>query len=166
MLDREGDGPYMLDRERDELKRFLDEFAELIDYVLARPPRPGPYEHSHWFPVSTLESLRRAWRDEVRPKIDTIKESIDYESYEQRFADEGLTGAQLELKIAAWDSTRNLTWWQAALGWLRPVQGALKIADAILESIGKVVPGVGALEEFKKILEGSLDIGDGRGLVK
>jgi hypothetical protein len=105
-------------------------------------------------------------RDEVRPKIDTIKESIDYESYEQRFADEGLTGAQLELKIAAWDSTRNLTWWQAALGWLRPVQGALKIADAILESIGKVVPGVGALEEFKKILEGSLDIGDGRGLVK
>jgi hypothetical protein len=52
--------------------------------------------------------------------------------------------------MAAWDSTRGPRWWQVWLGWLRPLQGALKIADGILESMGRAgLPGVGVIEEFK-----------------
>lgn len=45
-------------------------------------------------------------------------------------------------------------------------KAALKIANSILGSIGKVIPPAGAVEEFKQILEGSLDLGDGRGPLK
>ncbi len=56
--------------------------------------------------------------------------------------------------------------WKSALGWLRPFSGALKIANAILESFAKVCPPAGGLDELKKILEGSLDIAEGPMAVK
>jgi hypothetical protein len=154
------------DHERERLTGFLDEFAELIDYVLARPPHGPPGgEHAHWFPPSTLESMRAAWTA-LRPEIDKVKAHIASREYDTRLEEQGFTGDQLDAKMAAWDSTRGPRWWQVWLGWLRPLQGALKIADGILESIGRAVPGVGVIEEFKKILEGLLDVGDGRGPIK
>jgi hypothetical protein len=39
----------------------------------------------------------------------------------------------------------------------------LKIANAILESIGQAIPAAGAVKEFKDILDGSIDLNEGGG---
>lgn len=141
--------------DRAALKTFLDEFADEIDYALEDA-------HAHWFPPDVVAQLRRAWV-EVRPRLEEIKSAIDDQQNQSHFDREGFTGNQMAAKIAVWRARSRPSWWRSALGWLRPFQGALKIADAILESIGRVVPAAGAVEEFKKILEGSLDVGEGRG---
>jgi hypothetical protein len=134
----------MDDAERKNLKDFLDEFVELIDDVLSD-------EQAHWFPRDLVGPMRRAWKNEVSRKIDAIKSAIDAPQNQTAFDDAGLTGDQLKFKLAAWRyakeaaqkrplSKRRRTWRQAVLSWLgfalRPLQGALKIANAILESIG------------------------------
>lgn len=164
----------MNDDDREDLKKFLDEFAELIGDVLAK-------ENEHWFPRDLREPLRRVWKTDVSPKIETIKTALDARQNETALVDAGLTGDQLRLKLDAWRHARDAArsgplskaprkWWQSVLGWLglalRPLQGALKIANAILESIGLGFPPAHAVSEFKKILEGLLDLDEGRGPMK
>lgn len=154
--------------ERRELQRFIDEFRELIDDIL---------RHPEWFPPELREPLARAWRD-LSPRIGDLRSAIDQPTYQDGLDAEGFTESELALKMAVWAAalrrarqgplrTPRPRWWESLFDWLRPLQGVLKIANAILESIGKVIPGVGAIEEFKKMLEGALDLGDsGRPLKK
>jgi hypothetical protein len=164
----------MDDAERKDLKEFLDEFVELIDDVLSD-------EHAHWFPRDLVGPMTRAWRNEASRKIDAIKSAIDAPQNQTAFDEAGLTGDQLKFKLAAWRRAKEAAqkgplskgrrnWRQAVLSWLglalRPLQGALKIANAILESIGMGFPPAHAVSEFKKMLEGLLDLHDGRGPVQ
>jgi hypothetical protein len=151
----------MEESERRELQRFIDEFEELIDDIL---------RHPDWFPVELREPLARAWRD-VSPKLRALRTAIDDSRYQNALDAEGFTDSELALKMAVWDAalrrarqgrlrTPRRRWWESLFDWLRPLQGVLKVANAILESIGEAIPGVGAVEEFKKMLEGALDLGD------
>jgi hypothetical protein len=157
----------MEESERERLQRFLDELRELIDDVL---------RHPEWFPPELRAPLDKAW-SVVSGRIGEIRSAITESEYQAALDAEGFTGPEFALKMAVWDealhrarqgplSTPRPKWWQAVLDWLRPIQGVLKIANTILGSIGEVIPGAGAVDEFKKMLEGALDLGDGGGPIK
>jgi hypothetical protein len=109
----------MDDAEREQLKTFVDEFAALIGDVLKD-------EHAHWFPSNLVEPLNQAWANEVSRKIGEIKSAIDQPPHQRALNEEGLTGEQLKLKMAAWrhahDGARQgplsrapRSWWQSVL---------------------------------------------------
>ena len=156
--------------ERDALSTFLDEVADLIGDILDE-------QHEDWFPPRLSRRLRETWESEVAPKIGDVKGAIASRQGEASLEQAGLTGEQLVIKLEAWRHARDAARqgplskaprkrWKPSLSWiggvLRPLQGALKIADAILESIGSAIPALHGVEEFKKILEGLLDLHDGR----
>ena len=150
--------------EQERLQKFLDEFKELIEDIL---------RHPDWFPPELRTPLADAWQ-EVSPRIGRLRGKVTESQYQEGLDDEGFTGPEFALKMAVWEEALRRArlgplgasrhrWWHAFFDWLRPLQGVLKVANAILESIGKVIPGAGAVDEFKKMLEGALDLGDSGG---
>jgi hypothetical protein len=85
------------DPPKPELERFINELHALVEHALRDPDLFA--EH--------YPRIQAAWQ-EVEPRFDEIqKELANPRITEKMLTDHGLTGAQLELKLAIFDATRN-----------------------------------------------------------
>jgi hypothetical protein len=132
----------------DRLRDFVYDVTNLCFSVIT--------EHPGWLKRELLEPFNAAW-PEVADRVDRL--GADYESLlgderlEERLAQVGLSGAQLELKLSMYSLYREE---YRAQPNRRRLARLLRAADVILGSLSKLVGRVEPLKEFKEAIESSL----------
>jgi hypothetical protein len=124
-----------------DLEEFLREIEKLFDNIVR-----------HWnqvlFREEDREPIADAW-DELRPTFGSLGDQVGYKTAED-FEIVGLAGQQLKLKLKGLqDSWRRFF----TSGTVRLLKELLDWINSILESLGKIIPGVDAVKEFKDALE-------------
>lgn len=163
------------------LLEFLVALRRLLDRIVSQP-------QDLEIPPRTSSLLEEAWR-EVQPLYDELEDALSSGDYEEELYRHGLTGAQLRIKLEPFQRALHLLdqaqdreppgrrargvlrrmrrWiWRAVpararepLFWFRKV---LEKADIVLGSLADIVPGGGAVTEFKEVVESLLgDVDDG-----
>jgi hypothetical protein len=152
-------------RPQDQLRRFLDTLHDELQWALDR--------HPEWFGRRHREFID-AWR-ELQERFEAARRGLE-EVDPDALAREGLTGAQLRLKLALFDDALDhlrgssppgdgprgpLARLRRLLGRRRGVarlfDKLLEVANVILDSLGDVIPGAGAIGEFKDEVKSRLD---------
>jgi hypothetical protein len=154
----------MDEHERDRLLSFVDDLDGFFERWLERLREP----------TEDYVLLERAW-SELKPRFGEVKGAIRSGDFDDLLDQHGLSGAQLEFKLRGFNravekAERSSRGWRR---WLRrvpevlfPVQpprwrrwgsrflgSALRWANTILGSIGKVIAPAGAIKEFKEVFE-------------
>lgn len=114
------------------------------------------YQHPGWLRPELVDHFYAAWQ-EVLHQIQRL--NVDYElllgdeTLDERLAAVGLSGAQLQLKLATYYLYRRE---HRERPNRRRLSRLLRTADVILGSLVKVVAAVEPLKEFKETIEASL----------
>ena len=124
-----------------DLEEFLKEIEKLFDNIVR-----------HWnhvlFREEDRDPISDAW-DELKPTFGSLRNQVGYKTAED-FEIVGLAGQQLKLKLKGLqDSWRRFF----KSGTVRLLKELLDWINSILESLGKIIPGVDAVKEFKDALE-------------
>jgi hypothetical protein len=128
------------------LQQFLTEVEEVFAKVLE--------DRENLLPADLHDAFLEAW-PEVRSRISRTRHDLTtIASVEERLPEAGLTGKQLDLKLAgfgrALESLRRK--WGRKL--LKPV---LKWANILLGSLAAVLPGAELIKEYKESLENAAE---------
>jgi hypothetical protein len=154
-----------------DLRGFMIALEELLQYIVDNAERLfSPIFRDREF----IYQVRRVWDEEVRETLRTVRENTN--QWDQQALDaEGLTGIQLELKMMMFDrlfsafvevqrevrpsfvKPKKKKWWHFPIRWFDKI---LNLANKILDSVAKAVPGLGAVREFKGILESAIGMED------
>jgi hypothetical protein len=144
------------DGDRDKLVRFLADLHRLLARLLSRqPPLLSP---------QTLPLLEAAWHElEREGRFEEARKWIEVAEFDRRLEEHGLHRAQLDLKVGVFeladegvkeDEGKLFRFFKRRKGLMA---WALKAGNVILGSLADVVPGVGAIQEFKDAAEAALD---------
>ena len=110
----------------------MGEFIEQAEHFVARDLR---------------ELLLAAWEELVeRNHFNMTRDVISSGEYDETLELHGLGGAQLSFKL--FGAERAIERWRARRG-RRLLKKALGWIDVLLDSLANVVPGAGAIKEFK-----------------
>lgn len=135
--------------DRERLQSFLHEVHTLLkDVVLTR---------DSYFREPMRPLFRAAWA-EVEPVFNTLDFELRHESpdaqIEGKLEAAGLTGAQLDLKLAGFE--RALENWRTNGHTPALLGKVLNWINTLLKSLISVLPGGEALKEFKESIENEL----------
>ncbi len=130
--------------DRDRVLAFVTDVYGMLDMLVER--------RQEYFPAAFGDLIRDAWQ-EVAEQRGRVRDAVGSIS-DKQLASVGLTGRQLDLKLAIFDD-----WKKRFLesGGKRFLKKLLDWIDKILASISIVQPLVHALIEFKQSLESLLD---------
>ena len=142
--------------ERARLIQFLRDLRILLVRLLAREPA--------LLSPRTLRLLEAAWQEIEREGrfYEAIK-WIENGEYDRYLVDHGLYGEQLKLKVGVFefadqavqeDEGRLFRFFKRRKGLMA---WALKAGNVVLGSLASVIPGSGAIQEFKDAAEAALD---------
>lgn len=153
-----------------DLPSFLDALEQLLGYIVNNAEILFiPAFRDQEF----LRLTRNAWT-EVQATLETERERHT-EWNPEALRREGLTGAQLRLKMEMFDRMfaefpavqaavrpsflmpKRRKWWHFPMRWF---DKTLNLANVILKSLAGGVPGLGAVEEFKGLLESAIGMED------
>jgi len=119
--------------------------------------RPSSTTNQH-IPEDLVDDVTAAW-PQARAELNRLHDELQpgtLSNQPDRLAmlqDHGLSGISLRMKLRAWRARFFRFGHRMDRPWLR---SALRWADTILESLGDVMPGGGAAQEFKQSVENFL----------
>jgi hypothetical protein len=138
-----GDTPDSSDpSDREQLLAFILEFQHLLDVVV---------RERDWLPEN-LRGLYGQSLDDIQPDFALVVAQLEQPAIDSHLAVAGLVGNPRKLKTAIWDFFKG-----TAETVIEAAQVALHAANTILGSLSPL-PGVEALDEFKKTVESGLEI--------
>jgi hypothetical protein len=149
---------FLSDDDRKLLTRFLSTLRSLLRSIIERPGRYLPRDARELAP----DALRQL---EDRGAFETVERAIESREYDRFLIDHGLSGAELRLKIALYESARSDYEQRGRLGYgrrtRRLARRTLEFADVLLGSIAGALPGpsgvaAGAIQELKQAIEAAL----------
>jgi hypothetical protein len=131
--------------DRAQLVDFLREVQEFLPDTLN--------DHPDWFPAELLEPLSAAW-DELQPSFEMavgyLSDPPDPDLLDTQLAHVGLRGKQLALKLGGVGQSLGRL---RSEGTKRALRSLLGWANIILGSLGGLVPGGEAIQEYKEAYE-------------
>jgi hypothetical protein len=141
--------------DREALKGFLVRLRALLDFLADDP--------AGLFRPELRPLVAAAWKEVVETRrFEELESAIDSGELDLNMVEHGLHGAQLEFKIATFDSylrdvqvARAKRFFTSAR--LRQaVPNALQGANVIVDSVAAFVPPVGLIKEFKMGVEAAV----------
>jgi hypothetical protein len=150
------EGTPLAELDRTALVEFLDRVRELLrSFLKNRQKLISP---------ETQALLQRAWEElEGEGRFEQVQDAIRNRDVDARLAEHGLGGAQLAAKIGIFENAaaeveheeeKRFGRWKRRRGvWA----WALKAGNVVLGSLSSVIPGAGAIQEFKDAAETALD---------
>ncbi len=141
--------------DREALKDFLVRLRALLDYLADDP--------EGLFRPELRPLVAAAWKEVVETRrFEELESAIDSGEYDQKMVEHGLHGAQLEFKIATFDSYLGDVREAGAKQFFRGVRlreavpDALQAGNVIVDSVAAFVPPVGLIKEFKMGVEAAV----------
>jgi hypothetical protein len=141
--------------DREALKDFLVRLRALLDHLAQDP--------EGLFRPELRPLVAAAWKEVVAERrFEDLEDAIDSGAYDQGIVEHGLWGAQLEFKIATFDSyfgevqeARGKRFFTSAR-LRKAVPNALQGANVIVDSVAAFIPPVGLIKEFKMGVEAAI----------
>jgi hypothetical protein len=141
--------------DRKALKDFLVRLRALLDYLADDP--------EGLFRPELRPLVSAAWKEVVETRrFEELESAIESGEYDQNMVEHGLQGAQLEFKIATFDSYLGDVQVARAKRFFNGVRlrqavpEALQGANVIVDSVAAFVPPVGLIKEFKMGVEAAV----------